>query len=333
MTPPLLSIRGLCVDYVTDGGLVRAVDRASLDVAPGEILGLAGESGSGKSTLAQALLRVLPPPAVITGGEVWFEGRDLLALSEPALRQVRWRRISIVLQSAMDALSPVLTIGEQLADTLRAHGRVTAPAARARAAELLELVGIAPDRLRSHPHELSGGMRQRVSIALALALEPALVILDEPTTALDVIVEREILDELLALRARLGFAVLFITHDLGRMLEVSDRIAVFYAARLVEVAPAAALRADPRHPYTRGLLRAFPSLHGDTPPAVIPGAPPSLAAPPPGCRFHPRCPVALEACRREEPPLVALGPGRASACLLEVGSSPRSRASGRGAPP
>jgi peptide/nickel transport system ATP-binding protein len=321
VSAPLLSIRGLCVDYVTDAGPVRAVDRVSLDVAPGEIVGLAGESGCGKSTLAQALLRVLAPPAVITGGEVRFEGRDLLALSEAELREVRWRRISIVLQSALDALSPVLTVGEQLADTLRAHGPVPAARARARAAELLRLVGIDVARLDAYPHQLSGGMRQRVSIALALALEPSLVVLDEPTTALDVIVEREILDQLLALRARLGFAVLLVTHDLGRMLEVSDRIAVFYAARLVEVAPAAALAADPRHPYTQGLLRAFPSLHGGALPEVIPGAPPSLASPPPGCRFHPRCPVALEVCRREEPPLVALGPGRAAACprALEPG--------------
>jgi len=314
MSEPLLAIRDLRVDFVGEAGPVRAVDGVSLDVFPGEVLGLAGESGSGKTTLAQAVLRVLPPPAVITGGEVRFEGRDLLRLSEPELREVRWRRISMVFQSAMDALNPVLSVEEQLLDTLRAHGSPSRRAARDRAAALLELVGIPGDRLSSYPHQLSGGMRQRVGIALALALEPALVVLDEPTTALDVIVEREILGQILELRRRLGFSVLFITHDLGRMLQVCDRIAVFYAARLVEIAPAAALRGGPLHPYTQGLLRAFPSLRGDVAPVVIPGAPPSLRDPPPGCRFHPRCDRAVERCREVAPTLVALGPGRAAAC-------------------
>jgi peptide/nickel transport system ATP-binding protein len=331
MTEPLLSIRGLSVDYVTPAGPVRAVDGVSLDVARGEVVGVAGESGCGKSTMAQALLRILPPPAVITGGEVRFEGRDLLRLSEPELRDVRWRRIAMVFQSAMDALNPVLTVGEQLEDTLRAHpstsGLLREPSARDvrklgrreaqdRAAALLDLVGIAPDRLRSFPHQLSGGMRQRVGIAIALALEPALVILDEPTTALDVIVEREILQQILELRRRLGFSVLFITHDLARMLEISDRVAVFYAARLVEVAPAATLRTAARHPYTRGLLRAFPTLRGDAVPAVIPGAPPSLRAPPSGCRFHPRCGDVVSACREAAPALEVVGPGHAVACRL-----------------
>jgi peptide/nickel transport system ATP-binding protein len=338
MTEPLLSIRDLCVDYVTPAGPVRAVDRVSLDVARGEVVGVAGESGCGKSTMAQALLRILPPPAVITGGEVRFEGKDLLRLSEPELREVRWRRIAMVFQSAMDALNPVLTVGEQLVDTLKAHGgswsvhperfdsaqdtlraHAAGPKsreARDRAASLLELVGIAPDRLRSFPHQLSGGMRQRVGIAIALALEPALVILDEPTTALDVIVEREILQQILELRRRLGFSVLFITHDLARMLEISDRVAVFYAARLVEVAPAATLRTAARHPYARGLLRAFPTLRGDAVPEVIPGAPPSLRAPPSGCRFHPRCADAVPACRESAPALEVVGPGHAVACRL-----------------
>jgi peptide/nickel transport system ATP-binding protein len=316
MTEPLLSIRGLSVDYVTPAGPVRAVDGVSLDVARGEVVGVAGESGCGKSTMAQALLRILPPPAVITAGEVRFEGKDLLRLSEPELRDVRWRRIAMVFQSAMDALNPVLTVGEQLEDTLRAHGSVSAREAQDRAASLLELVGIAPDRLRSFPHQLSGGMRQRVGIAIALALEPALVILDEPTTALDVIVEREILQQILELRRRLGFSVLFITHDLARMLEISDRVAVFYAARLVEVAPAATLRTGARHPYTRGLLRAFPTLRGDAVPEVIPGAPPSLRAPPSGCRFHPRCGDVVSACREAAPALEVVGPGHAVACRV-----------------
>jgi peptide/nickel transport system ATP-binding protein len=261
MSDPVLSVRDLCVEYVSDRGPVRAVDRVSFDVARGEVLGIAGESGCGKSTVAQAVLRILPPPAVITGGQVLFEGRDLLRLPEPDLRAVRWRRLSMVFQSAMDALNPVLTIGEQLGDTLEAHGAGGARV-RERSAELLSLVGIQADRLGSYPHQLSGGMRQRVGIAIALALEPALVVLDEPTTALDVIVEGEILQKILELRRRFGFSVIFITHDLTRMMQICDRVAIFYSGRLVEVAPAAELRASPRHPYTQGLLKAFPSVHG-----------------------------------------------------------------------
>ena len=215
----------------------------------------------------------------------------------------------------MDALNPVIPIGEQLVDTMLAHGRTTPAAARERACTLLEMVGISRDRLGGFAHQLSGGMRQRVSIALALALEPSLVILDEPTTALDVIVEREILDEIRQLQRKLGFAVMFITHDLARMLEFSDRVAVFYAARMVEIGPADAMRRAPRHPYTRGLLGAFPSLHGDRKELVsIPGSPPSLKDPPSGCRFHPRCALALPACHERVPELIAIEPGHLAAC-------------------
>ena len=319
----VLSVRDLCVDYVTGAGPVRAVDHVSFDLARGEVLGIAGESGSGKSTVAQAVLRILPPPAVITGGQALLEGRDLFRMSEAELRRVRWRRLAMVFQSAMDALNPVLTIRAQLEDTLAAHRPPGTPRDPGRAAELLALVGIAADRLDSYPHQLSGGMRQRVGIAIALALEPAVVVLDEPTTALDVIVEGEILARILELRRRFGFSVVFITHDLTRMLQICDRVAIFYAGRLVELAPAAALRTSPRHPYTQGLLRAFPSVHGgDDELASIPGAPPSLRDPPPGCRFHPRCDQALARCRTEAPPLVQLGqPGqagdrRAVACHL-----------------
>ncbi len=317
MPEPLLSVRDFCVDYVTQRGAVRAVDALDLDVMPGEILGIAGESGSGKSTLAQALLRTLPPPAVISRGRVTFEGRDLLALSEDELQQVRWKRMSMVFQSAMDALNPVITIGEQITDTIRAHERVSAAEADRRAGELLERVGIAADRRRSFAHQLSGGMRQRVGIALALALEPSLVILDEPTTALDVIVEREILEEIRELQRRLRFAVLFITHDLARMLEFSDRVAVFYAARLVELGPSASVAEAPAHPYTQGLLRAFPRVHAVRDDLVsIPGSPPSLSSPPPGCRFHPRCTVATPECRGERPALREVRPGHWAACPL-----------------
>lgn len=317
MTEPILSIRDLCVDYITGQGPVRAIDHVSLDVGHGEILGVAGESGSGKSTLAQALLRILPPPAVISGGVAHFEGRDLLALTEPELRTLRWQRISMVFQSAMDALNPVIPVGEQIVDTLLAHDAASPDAARARAAELFEMMGIPPGRLGSYAHQLSGGMRQRVNIALALALEPALVILDEPTTALDVIVEREILEQIRGLQRQIGFAVLFITHDLARMLQFSDRVAVFYAARLVEIAPVAEIRRAPRHPYTQGLLRAFPALHGGAAElASIPGTPPSLRNPPAGCRFHPRCEQAVDVCRTRAPELVRFGPDQAAACHL-----------------
>jgi len=317
MAEPLLSIRDLCVDYVTDRGPVRAIDRVSLDVDRGETLGIVGESGGGKSTLAQAIMRILPPPAIISGGEVRFEGKDVLALGEAGLRALRWTRISMVFQSAMDALNPVITVGEQIIDTLEAHDAVPPAGARARARELLEMVGIPPRRIDAYAHQLSGGMRQRVGIALALALKPSLVILDEPTTALDVIVEREILEEIRGLQKELGFAVLFITHDLARMLQVSDRVSVFYAARLVEMAPTLALRTGPKHPYTSGLMNAFPSVRGGNEErSSIPGSPPSLTHPPSGCRFHPRCPLAIDRCRTENPALRELGASHVAACHL-----------------
>jgi peptide/nickel transport system ATP-binding protein len=313
----LLSIRGLSVDYITADGPVRAVDDLSVDVAPGEILGIAGESGSGKTTLAKALLRILPPPAVISSGHVIFEGKDILSLSERDLRDIRWNRLSMVFQSAMNALNPVTTVGEQITDAILAHSRTGAAEARDRAGRLLEMVEIPREHLGSYAHQLSGGMRQRVGIAIALALEPSLVVLDEPTTALDVIVERGILETLKKLQREHGFAVVFITHDLGRMLQFSDRVAVLYAARLVEMGPASALRTSPRHPYTQGLMRAMPSLHPDTEGSrSIPGTPPSLLNPPAGCRFHPRCELAIDVCRERVPELVDTGGGHCAACHL-----------------
>jgi peptide/nickel transport system ATP-binding protein len=317
MTDPVLSVRDLCVDYVTGAGPVRAIDNVSLDVRQGEILGVAGESGSGKSTLANAVLRILPPPGVISGGEVLFDGRDIMKLDEHELRGIRWNRISMVFQSAMNSLNPVITVGEQIVDTLMAHDAAGRRKARERAQDLLEMVGMRRDNVDGYAHQLSGGMRQRVNIALALALRPTLVMLDEPTTALDVIVEREILEEIRKLQREVGFAVLFITHDLARMLQFSDRVAVFYAARLAEIGPAGELRHNARHPYTRGLLRSFPSIHGETEErSSIPGLPPSLLDPPPGCRFHPRCSRAMEICSKEQPQLTELGPGHAAACHL-----------------
>ena len=317
MPDALLEIRGLSVDYVTERGPVRAVDSVSLAVRPGEVLGIAGESGSGKSTLAHALLRTLPPPAVISGGQVLFEGRDLLALGEEELRALRWKRMAIVFQSAMDSLNPVLTVGEQIEDVLRAHSGATRAEARRRARELLSMVEINPRRIGAYSHQLSGGMRQRVAIALALALDPALVILDEPTTALDMILEKEILRQVRSLQARIGFAVLFITHDLARMLEVSDRVAVFYAARLVELGPSEVIAHAPRHPYTQGLLRAFPRIRGSRAQSTsIPGSPPSLLDPPSGCRFHPRCAIAIPSCKERVPEWIEVGPDHFVACPL-----------------
>ena len=324
MTEPVLSIRDFCVDYITDRGPVRALDSLTLDVMPGEILGVAGESGSGKSTMAQALMRILPPPAVISGGSVKLEGRELLRLSEPELREIRWKRIAMVFQSAMDALNPVIPIGEQITDTLAAHTQVTARAARDRAGELLTMVGIPTSQLDAYAHQLSGGMRQRVGIALALALEPALIILDEPTTALDVIVEREILEQIRGLQQKLGFAVMFITHDLGRMLRFSDRVAIFYAARMVEVGPASIMATASKHPYTQGLLRATPSLRdAATGYASIPGSPPSLTRPPSGCRFHPRCALATEICKGERPGFTTFEVGHTAACFVAAKAAGR----------
>ena len=314
---PLLEVKDLRVEYLTPGRPVCAVDGVSFSIARGEVLGLAGESGSGKSTVAQAILRLLQPPAVITGGEVRFGDDDVLAMDEAALRDFRWRKISLVFQSAMNVLNPVLTIGEQLTDVIEAHDRPRRGEARERAAGLLDLVGIGSARLGSYPHQLSGGMRQRVVIAVALALRPPLMIMDEPTTALDVVVQREILHQISELKEKLGFSILFITHDLSLLVELSTRIAVLYAGKVVETGPAQELFRDPKHPYTKGLLGSFPALTG---PRVkltgIPGSPPDMRSPPSGCRFHPRCPEAITSCAAERPLLREITTGRHAACHL-----------------
>jgi peptide/nickel transport system ATP-binding protein len=322
----VLDISGLCVDYGFTEDAVHAVVDASLTLRRGEVLGLAGESGSGKSTLAYAVTRLLRAPGVITAGEVRFHGKDgdydLLAADAETMRELRWSQLAVVFQSAMNALNPVLTIGSQLTDVLKAHRPdLSRQARKDRAAELLALVGITADRLSSFPHELSGGMRQRVMIAMALALEPEVLIMDEPTTALDVVTQREILEELVGLRDRLGFAVLFITHDLSLLIELADTIAVMYAGRVVEYAPAAALFRSPRHPYTAGLLNSFPGLHGERVAMTgIPGSPPDLRHVPEGCPFNPRCRYAMDVCRQDAPVLLQLPSAgrRAASCWLQA---------------
>jgi peptide/nickel transport system ATP-binding protein len=312
----LLEIRELVVQYGSGKSAVTAVNGISLAVRPGEIVGLAGESGCGKSTVANAILQVLRPPGRIAGGQIVFQDRELIGLSQAELRRFRWRNVSLVFQSAMNSLNPVTRIGDQFVDMSRAHARISKRAALARAGELLELVGIDGNRVRAYPHELSGGMRQRVVIALALALNPELLLLDEPTTALDVIVQREILEQIVELQRELGFAVLFITHDLSLLVEFSNRIAIMYSGDIVEEAEATALFASPAHPYTVGLMTSFPPLTGErTVLTGIPGNPPDLRQPPTGCRFHPRCPHARERCQTEVPRLRSFGPpDRRAAC-------------------
>jgi len=323
---PVVALEDLVVDYVSRARTTRAVDGVSLSIGAGEIVGLAGESGCGKSTLGNAVMQVLRPPARISSGRVLFDGDDVAGRSRSDLRRYRWRNVSMVFQSAMNSLNPVMRVGDQFVDMMRARERVSKKEALVRAGELLDLVGIDRRRLRAYPHQLSGGMRQRVVIAMALALRPELVIMDEPTTALDVVVQREILQQVRELQAELGFAVLFITHDLSLLLEIAHRIAIMYAGEIVEEAPAARLRTDPRHPYTVGLLGSFPPLHGPIERLTgIPGAPPDLSAPPSGCRFHPRCQyctgenAALHARQvTERPVLRVISPGHRVACHRET---------------
>ena len=316
MPSPLLEVRGLTVDYLTEAGDVRAVDHVDLDVAPGEFLGIVGESGCGKSTLLFAIAQLLAPPAEIIGGSVTFKGRDLAGLGEDELREVRWRDYSVVMQSAMNALNPVKSIQAQFGDTMRAHGTVSDEAIRTRSAEVLEMVGIDPVHLRSYPHQLSGGMRQRAMIAMALLLTPELVIMDEPTSALDVVAQRSLMSQIKELQQQLGFAVIFVTHDMSLVRHYSDRLMVMYAGQVAELGLTSICFAQPRHPYSRGLLDAFPSIRGPRRMLTgIPGAPPDLARPPLGCRFQPRCPVALPECSVHAPELYDVG-GTLVRCLL-----------------
>lgn len=308
----LLRVENLSAEYVTSDGIVRAVHDVSFEVERGEILGLIGESGCGKSTIGQALLNNLESPGRIAGGKVWVGDTELLSLSGAALRRFRWDHIAMVPQSAMHSLNPVYKVGDQIAEALLLHTNMTSRAASVKAKDLLQMVGVDPDRARDYPHQFSGGMRQRVAIAMALSCEPEVLIADEATTGLDVLTEAQVIGILRDMQRELGLSIVMISHDLHMIGRVSDRIAIMYAGRLAEVAPATDVRSDPRHPYTMGLLSAVPEL--TTEPQhlePIPGTVPDLRHLPPGCRFAPRCAFAQDRCREELPELVPTAPGAA----------------------
>jgi oligopeptide/dipeptide ABC transporter ATP-binding protein len=311
----VLEVSGLSVDYLLDRGAIRAVDDVSFTVSRGEFLGIVGESGCGKSTLLFAVAQLLAPPAMIAAGSVTFDGTNLVGLTDGQLSAIRWRDMSVVMQSAMNALNPVKTIGAQFKDAMRAHGKHTSEEVTARSAEVLRMVGIDPVHLRSYPHQLSGGMRQRSMIAMAMLFTPDLVIMDEPTSALDVVAQRSLMVQIKELQQTFGFAVIFVTHDMSLISHFSDRLMVMYAGQVDELGATRTIFDRPRHPYTQGLLEAFPSIHGPRVPLKgIPGNPPDLSAVPAGCRFHPRCPYAVDKCAEIEPDLYPLD-GELVRCL------------------
>jgi oligopeptide transport system ATP-binding protein len=322
VSEPILQVRDLRVEFRTEGTVVWAVDGVSFDVSPGQTLALVGESGSGKSVTNLAILRLVPdPPGRITGGTIHFAGTDLLSLPEAEMRRVRGKRIAMIFQDPMTSLNPYLKVSRQLTEVLELHERCTSVQARTRSIEMLERVGI-PDaarRMNGYPHQFSGGMRQRVMIAMALLCKPALLLADEPTTALDVTVQAQILDLIGELRDALGTAVVLVTHDLGVVAGRADEIAVMYAGRIVEQAPAGELFANPRHPYTLGLLRSIPRLEDARARLIpIPGRPPDLRHRFTGCALAPRCEFAQDRCRSESPALRPVGPQHQAACWVDV---------------
>jgi peptide/nickel transport system permease protein len=315
---PVLEVRGLTIEFDSPGGPLRAVDDVSFDLRRGETLGLVGESGCGKTTTILGLLRLLPPGGRVVGGSVRYGDDDLLALDATEMRRVRWSRLSLVFQGAMNALNPVRPVGDQVAEAIRVHEPgIGRSAATRRAGELLVRVGIGRGRYADYPHSYSGGMRQRAMIALALACRPDVIMADEPTTALDVMIQAQILELLAELGREMGTSVILVTHDLGVVAQTCDRVVVMYGGRVAEEADTRRLFADPRHPYTQRLLNSFPDLlHPDRRLIGIPGSPPRLDAMPPGCSFEPRCPLAFDRCRVEVPPAYELGDGRRAACFL-----------------
>jgi peptide/nickel transport system ATP-binding protein len=314
---PLLVVEGLTTEFALEKSVVHAVDGVSFTLRDGEALGIAGESGCGKTTTALSLVRLLPGNGRIAAGSVRMYGVDLIEKSDAGLRRYRWREISIIFQGAMNALNPVVRIGDQIAEPMVERLQLPKEEARKRARDLLERVGIPRKRADAYPHELSGGMRQRAMIAMALACDPAIVIGDEPTTALDVMVQAQVLQLLEELREELGLSLILITHDLSVIAETCDRVMIMYAGRVAEEGPVGRIFSEPRHPYTQMLMRAFPNIHADRRTlGVIHGLPPDLRDPPPGCRFHPRCPMAMDVCREERPPELLFEDGVRVACHL-----------------
>ena len=318
MTEPVFSIRNLFVEYATRDGDVVAVDDVSLDIRKGEILGLVGESGCGKTTLGKAMLRMIQPPGRISGGEMWFGGRDLMTLTEREMQTLRGRRLSMVFQDPMTSLNPLEKIVDHIVETVMTHEPgVTEAAARDRAKDLATRLGILENRIDDYPHQFSGGMRQRVMIALALALNADVVIADEPTTALDVIVEAQFLDLLRELRDEFNLTIVIITHNIGVVAEVADRVAVMYAGRMAEMGEVGEFFGDTRHPYSQGLLKSVPNIDmAEQHLYTMTGSPPSLLRPPPACRFHPRCPHAMVCCTTEQPRFAEVGSDHSAACWL-----------------
>jgi len=313
----LLDVRNLIAYYMTPTAPVRAVDNVSFNVTEKEILGIAGESGCGKSTLAYSILRLLKPPGYIRGGEVLFKGSDLLKIEEEELRRIRWKHISYIPQSSMNALNPVMRIEEQIGDAIINHEKISKGELRKRIEDLLVSVGLSPSVAHMYPHELSGGMRQRVVIAMAMALDPELIIADEPTTALDVVVQRGILQLLRDIRSKLKASVIMITHDMAAQAQIVDRLAIMYAGKIVEIGDANDLFSDPLHPYSRALISAIPSISEKKKLKGVPGFPPDLRSPPPGCRFYPRCPHRIPGkCNVDEPRLIEVKNDRLVACHL-----------------
>ncbi len=312
----ILEVKNLCVDYQQKNNTATALYNVSFALERGEILGVVGESGCGKTTLMLALLRLLPQAGQISGGQVLYGGKDILQLDDKAMAELRWDEISIVFQGAMNALNPVRTVGDQIAEAIRRHEKLPKEATRKRVDELLELVGIAQNRRDQYPHQYSGGMRQRAMIAMALACYPKIIIADEPTTALDVMIQAQILELLADLRDKLGLAVIFVTHDLGVVAELCDSVLVLYAGVTAEYADVDTLFNSPQHPYTHRLLAAFPNLENPKALESIPGYPPRLDDLPKGCRFAPRCKQAFERCQNELPKLYQVNPWQHSSCFL-----------------
>ncbi|HEY4822565.1 MAG TPA: ABC transporter ATP-binding protein [Candidatus Bathyarchaeia archaeon] len=308
---PILQLDGLTTNYRTMRGWVKAAEDVSFEIEKGEALGVVGESGCGKTTVALSILKILPQGARIRGGRILFEGNDLVPLSDRQMRKIRWKGISIVFQGAMNALNPVFKVGDQIIEAIRLHEPdVSKSDAKRRAEALLEMVGVEPSRVDNYPHEFSGGMRQRALIAMALAANPKLLIADEPGTALDVIVQAQVLQLMRSLKEKLGLSMMMISHDLSIVAEVCEKIAIMYAGHIVEYGDIDAIFKEPLHPYTQGLIGAFPSIKGDRKKLIsIPGQPPDLLDPPAACRFHPRCPYAMDVCRKEKPEMKKVGTG------------------------